>query len=85
MATYRAERATLPSTGRSIPLVVDSQTPRPMPEARDFVLYLVGTRRASRGARQQHRSEPRTGRNGFDGHRYKCSNLVPGRRIRLRR
>lgn len=42
MTTYRTERATLPTSGRTVWLVVDNETLRPMPEARDFVLYLVG-------------------------------------------
>jgi integrase/recombinase XerD len=39
---FRTERATLPSSGRSIWLVLYNETLEPVPEARDFALYLNG-------------------------------------------
>jgi hypothetical protein len=39
---FRTERATLPSSGRSIWLVLNNETLEPVPEARDFALYLNG-------------------------------------------
>ena len=42
MKAYRTERGILPSSGRSIWLVLDETTLEPMPEARDFAIYLNG-------------------------------------------
>lgn len=42
MHRYRTERAILPTTGRVVWLVLDDETLEPMPEARDFALYLNG-------------------------------------------
>lgn len=42
MNKYRTQRAVLPSNGRHLWLVVDEKTLEPMPEARDFALYLSG-------------------------------------------
>ncbi len=46
MSAFRTERAILPTSGRTVWLVVDDESLQPMPEARDFVLYLVGADRS---------------------------------------
>lgn len=46
MSRYEVRRAILPSSGRRIKVVVDSETLSPVPEVRDFALHLSGAGRA---------------------------------------